>query len=236
MLDGYSASVPLLRTAIAEVLATNELRGFNLASIAAADLWDLDAYVAVTRRWISLARAQGALGLLPLALAINMGAEFLSGRLTVSRAVALEGLEISNSATHILGTAGRRGDPEHAQPENTRRAIGAHLQWGIESNQGRTVHRALLALSELELGLGNCGGGGRSHLRGRLPRTGLGLEHQDYGRDRATVRRRSARYVRSDGSHSGPPSSHRSPWGIWRETHSRRRRGRRPLAARRSVI
>jgi DNA-binding CsgD family transcriptional regulator len=160
MLDGYPAAVPKYRDALTAVLDDKEeLRGFNLASIAASDLWDLDTASAVTQRWVDDSRAKGALATLPLALVLHMAGEYLKGRFAIAMAVCTEALELSKATTGILGTAGHGADLILAWtgPEaDARAAADAHIQEGLARGQG--THGALvpqIALSFLELGLGN---------------------------------------------------------------------------------
>jgi DNA-binding CsgD family transcriptional regulator len=160
MLDGYPKAVPAFREAIAAVLADEqEMRGFNLASIAAAGLWDLDLSLKVTDRWVHTSRTKGALATLPLAIVLNMADQFLRGRFDLATAMSIEGLELSKAATGILGVAGHGAElmlawtgPEAA----ARAAADAHIEEGLARGQG--THGALvprMALSFLELGLGN---------------------------------------------------------------------------------
>jgi DNA-binding CsgD family transcriptional regulator len=160
MLDDFPAAVPQFRAAIAAVLADEqELRGFNLASIAAAEMWDLDASRSVTERWVSTSRAKGALATLPLALTLHMAVEYLCGRFALAKAMSIEALELSKATTGILGEAGHGAElmPAWTGPEaEARDAAEAHIREGLARGQG--THGALvpqIALSFLELGLSN---------------------------------------------------------------------------------
>jgi DNA-binding CsgD family transcriptional regulator len=160
MLDGYPAAAPKYREAIAAVLDDKEeLRGFNLASIAAGELWDLDAAIAVTQRWVDDSRAKGALATLPLALVLRMAPEYLKGRFAIAMAICTEALELSKATAGILGSAGHGADLILAWtgPEaDARAAADAHFEEGLRRGQG--THGALvpqLSLGFLELGLGN---------------------------------------------------------------------------------
>jgi DNA-binding CsgD family transcriptional regulator len=160
MLDGYTAAAPELRAAVDAVLADEvELRGFNLASIAATELFDLDLGRRVTEKWVNVSRAKGALVTLPLALVLHMATDYLCGRYAIATALSVEGLELSKATTGILGAAGHGAELMLAftGPEaEARAAAAAHIEEGVARGQG--THGALvprIALSFLEIGLGN---------------------------------------------------------------------------------
>jgi DNA-binding CsgD family transcriptional regulator len=160
MLDGYTTAAPMLRAAVDAVIADEEeLRGFNLASIAASELFDLERSRKVTERWVNVSRAKGALGILPLAIVLLMATDFLCGKYALATALSVEALELSKVTTGILGVAGHGAELMLAftGPEaDARAAAAAHIEEGLARGQG--THGALvprIALSFLELGLGN---------------------------------------------------------------------------------
>ena len=111
--EGYPASVPLFRRAIATLRADDlspqeGLRRLGLGCVAASDLFDDQAQRALAIRLVQLARDQGALTTLPVAL-INQRAfgEVAAGRFDAARACFAEGFEISAATGNpgIVGTA-----------------------------------------------------------------------------------------------------------------------------------
>jgi DNA-binding CsgD family transcriptional regulator len=162
---GYPAAVPLLRRAIAMLRADDlspaeGLRGLRLGCVAADDLFDDQAQHALATRWVQLARDQGALTALPVALN-NQGAfEVLAGRFDAARACFAERLEISAATGNpgVVGTAGiaevyelawrgRETDARRVAAAVAREATGA----------GRSAQNIWVqyCLAVLELGLGN---------------------------------------------------------------------------------
>ena len=162
---GYPAAVPLLRRAIAMLRADDlspaeGLRGLRLGCVAADDLFDDQAQHELAIRWVQLARDQGALTTLPVALN-NLGAfEVRAGRFDAARACFAERLEISAATGNpgVVGTAGmaevyelawrgRETDARRVAATVTREATD-----GGRSAQGIWVQ---YCLAVLELGLGN---------------------------------------------------------------------------------
>ncbi|RMB84156.1 LuxR family transcriptional regulator [Streptomyces shenzhenensis] len=159
LLDGYEAAYPLYRRCTRSLLATEDLRGFNLGSIAASEMWDLDGLLALTSRWIELARAQGAHGALSLALLLRAIPELWRGNYAAAREFGQTSADLSDLTT---GQQGRTGSgiellycmtgPERA----TRETAAAHVREATASGRehyGTLVPR--LALCQLEVGLGN---------------------------------------------------------------------------------
>ena len=164
--DGYPASVPLFRRAIAMLRADDlspqeGLRRLRLGCVAASDLFDDQAQRALATRLVQLARDQGALTTLPVAL-INQRAfdEVAAGRFDAARACFAEGFEISAATGNpgIVGTAyvsevyelawrGRETDARRVAAAVAREATGA-------GRSGQSIS-APYCLAVLELGLGN---------------------------------------------------------------------------------
>jgi DNA-binding CsgD family transcriptional regulator len=118
--DGYAAGAPMLRRALATFgdgwSAEKELRWLWLANVAAMQLWDDDAWEALSARYVRLARGAGALSELPLALASRTYMLLFAGDLTAAASLAGEAQVIkeatgSNLAAYgALGLAALRGD------------------------------------------------------------------------------------------------------------------------------
>ena len=162
---GYPAAVPLLRRAIAMLRADDlspaeGLRGLRLGCVAADDLFDDQAQHALASRWVQLARDQGALTALPVALNNQGACEVSAGRFDAARACFAERLEISAATGNpgVVGTAGmaevyelawrgRETDARRVAATVAREATG-----GGRSAQSIWVQ---YCLAVLELGLGN---------------------------------------------------------------------------------
>jgi tetratricopeptide (TPR) repeat protein len=163
---GYTVGVPLFRRAIAmlgagDLRPQEGLRWLALGCAAAADLFDDQAQHALAIRLVQVARDQGALTMLPVALVNqSMRAEVVAGRFDASRACFTEASEISAATGNpgVVGTAGlaevyelawrgRETDARRAATAVTREATGA----------GRGSHSIWVqyCLVVLELGLGN---------------------------------------------------------------------------------
>jgi DNA-binding CsgD family transcriptional regulator len=83
---GYGAAVEPLRDAVGKLRADDldpetGLRLFGLGIIAAGSLWDDQALVDITDRWVRVARRLGAISYLPLALSYQAIADWVTGRL-----------------------------------------------------------------------------------------------------------------------------------------------------------
>jgi DNA-binding CsgD family transcriptional regulator len=81
---GYQASVPPFRAAVAALLADDldpavGLRWFGLGTAAAGSLWDDQAVLDLSDRWVKMARAAGAFTTLPVALAFHAVSESMAG-------------------------------------------------------------------------------------------------------------------------------------------------------------
>src|SRR6201999_1934227 len=81
---GYQASVQPFRAAVAALLADDldpavGLRWFALGTTAAGSLWDDQATLALSGRWVNMTRAMGAFTTLPVALAFHTMSETTAG-------------------------------------------------------------------------------------------------------------------------------------------------------------
>jgi DNA-binding CsgD family transcriptional regulator len=95
LLEGAAAGAPLLQRALAafrggQVTEEEELRWGWLASQAALDLWDDDAWHALASRHVELARRTGALAVLPIALNTRIGSYLSNGELDAAASLAEE--------------------------------------------------------------------------------------------------------------------------------------------------
>ena len=163
--DGYPASVPLLRRAIAMLRASDlspqeGLRGFALGDIAAAELWDDQAQHALASRWVRLARDHGALTALPIALNHQSTFEEEAGRFDASRACFAEAFEISAATGNpgVLGTAGVAELHQLAwrgRETEARRVAAAIAREVIDVGRSAQNIWVQYCLAVLELGLGN---------------------------------------------------------------------------------
>ena len=162
---GYPAAAPLLRRAIAILRADDlspaeGLRGLRLGCVAAADLFDDQAQHALATRWVRLARDQGALTALPVALNNQGACEVSAGHFDAARACFAERLEIS-AATGNPGVVGTTGMAEayelawRGRETDTRRV--AAVVAGEATGAGRSAQSVWVqyCLAVLELGLGN---------------------------------------------------------------------------------
>jgi DNA-binding CsgD family transcriptional regulator len=93
--QGYPAGTPTLKLALSvfrsESLSTEEeLRWLQLACRAAVDLWDDEAWEALSIRHVTLARDAGMLSELPIALNTRVGVHLNAGELTAAASVVDE--------------------------------------------------------------------------------------------------------------------------------------------------
>ncbi|MEN3312535.1 MAG: hypothetical protein V7645_1864 [Actinomycetota bacterium] len=161
---GYEEAVAPLRQAVAalsaEDLAPAEgLRWLGSGWVVAADLMDESARDALANRWVHLARAQGALSVLPAALSLLGLSQAWAGRLAASEVSFAEGREISEA----IGVQGLVGWPSHHQlivlawrgrEEEARSAAEAVTRNAIERGFGTAISFAQYALAVLELSAG----------------------------------------------------------------------------------
>jgi DNA-binding CsgD family transcriptional regulator len=162
---GYPAAVPLLRRAIAMLRADDlspaeGLRGLRLGCVAADDLFDHQAQHELALRWVQLARDQGALTALPVALN-NLGAfEVRAGRFDAARACFAERLEISAATGNpgVVGTAGMAEVYELAwrgSETDARRVAATVTREAADGGRSAQSIWVQYCLAVLELGLGN---------------------------------------------------------------------------------
>ena len=162
---GYPAAVPLFRRAIAMLLAgdlspAEGLRGLRLGYAAAGELFDDEAQHALAIRWVQLARDQGALTALPVALDDQGALEVGAGRFDAARACFAErsGISAATGNPGVVGTAGIAEAYELAWRgrETDARRVAAAVA-GEATDAGRSAQGIWVqyCLAVLELGLGN---------------------------------------------------------------------------------
>ncbi|MFC8430184.1 AAA family ATPase [Streptomyces sp. NPDC057253] len=159
LLDGPEAAYPLYRRCVRSLLGSEDLRGFNLGSVLAGEMWDLEGLLALTSRWVELARARGAHGALSLALLLRAVPELWRGNFTAAAEFGRAAAELSDLTTRQQGRTGGGVEllycvtgPEQA----ARDAAGAHIREATAA--GREHYGALvphLALCQLEVALGD---------------------------------------------------------------------------------
>ena len=93
--DGYAAAKPIRQRAVrafrSDDLTVEEgLRWLWLASVEAAELWDDEGYWVLSARHVEMARAAGALSLLPLTLHTQAVAHVLAGELDAAASLVAE--------------------------------------------------------------------------------------------------------------------------------------------------
>ena len=131
------------------------------SAAAAAELFDDQAQHALANRLVQLARDQGALTALPVALYNqSVRAEVVAGRFDAARACFTEASEISAATGNpgVLGTAGLAEVYELAwrgRETDARRVAAAVAREATGAGRGSHVMDAQYCLAVLELGLGN---------------------------------------------------------------------------------
>jgi DNA-binding CsgD family transcriptional regulator len=158
--EGARAACPSLRQALTvfereDVSMADELRWLWLASLAAVALWDDVAWHELARRQVQLAREQGALTLLPLALNLRIVVDVHQGRLSEAASLSEEVRAIAAATrTHLtpygsLALAAWRGEETDAT-----RLIDANLEDAAARGEGIGVIVAWWARAVLFNGLG----------------------------------------------------------------------------------
>jgi DNA-binding CsgD family transcriptional regulator len=104
--DGYAAAMPTRQRAVRAfrsdgLTAEEGLRWLWLASSEAAELWDDEGWAVLAGRHVAMARAAGALSVLPLTLHSRAVAHVLAGELDAAAALVAE----LDAVCHATGTA-----------------------------------------------------------------------------------------------------------------------------------
>ncbi|HEX4658471.1 MAG TPA: LuxR family transcriptional regulator [Streptosporangiaceae bacterium] len=162
--QGYHAAAAHLRAAL-EALRADDLepvtglRWFELGAVAAGSLWDDQALLDITDRWLRVARTVGAVTALPLALTARVFADLLAGRLDHAAGRWAEARELmaasQNSVTFGIGSFSEglllayRGETARA------RAAGlAQIRESTARGQGlpADLGRSIVAIADLRAG------------------------------------------------------------------------------------
>jgi DNA-binding CsgD family transcriptional regulator len=103
--EGYAVGAPMLRRAVeafrtADLPVGDQLRWLWLATHAAHDVWDDEAWHELCDRHVALARSAGALSVLPIALSARIGLHLFAGELATAASL----VEEANAVTHAIGT------------------------------------------------------------------------------------------------------------------------------------
>jgi DNA-binding CsgD family transcriptional regulator len=157
--QGYTASVPILRSALSaffdDMPAGQELRGLPLALMVSSILWDDDACTVISERWARFCRDAGALGDLVLALSFSTHILLFTGDLS-SAASLVEEVRAATDATGIsfepagaMGLAAFRGNEAEASP-----FIEANVSEALHLKEGNRLAVATWASAVLNNGLG----------------------------------------------------------------------------------
>jgi DNA-binding CsgD family transcriptional regulator len=157
--QGYTASVPILRKALSaffdDMPAGQELRGLPLALMVSSILWDDDACTVISERWARLCRDTGALSDLVLALSFSTHVLLFTGDLS-GAASLVEEVRTATDATGInfepagaMGLAAFRGNEAEAFP-----FIEANVSEALHLREGNRLAVATWASAVLNNGLG----------------------------------------------------------------------------------
>jgi DNA-binding CsgD family transcriptional regulator len=161
---GYSAAVAPLRAALGALRSEDlepvtALQWYGMGTIAASGLWDAEALLDITSRFLHAARARGALAELPVALALRAIADCVTGRLAEARdrwtemrelMAASRGLQVFG--THslceglVLAYTGRLAEARAAGAAQIQES--AARGHGAIANIGRTI----VAMADLAAG------------------------------------------------------------------------------------
>jgi DNA-binding CsgD family transcriptional regulator len=150
----------LFRRAIEALGRADDLRWFALGGFAAIDLLDDEADRALSHRWVRMARDQGALTSLALALAFMGSHHLRGGRFRSAAASTAEGQEIS-AATGDERMTGRARSADVrtlawlGREADVRAAAAAATRDSTERRSGLGLSAINLALTVLEISLGS---------------------------------------------------------------------------------
>jgi DNA-binding CsgD family transcriptional regulator len=157
--QGYSASVPILRSALNaffdDMPAGQELRGLPLALMVSSILWDDDACTVISERWARFCRDAGALSDLLLALSFSTHVLLFTGDLSGAASLveevraATDATGINFQPTGAMGLAAFRGNEAEASP-----FIEANVSEALHLREGNRLAVATWASAVLNNGLG----------------------------------------------------------------------------------
>src|SRR5580693_3559297 len=157
--QGYTASVPILRSALnaffGDMPAGQELRGLPLALMVSSILWDDEACIVISERWARLCRDAGALTFFSLSASFRTYVLLFAGDLS-SAASLVEEVRVATDATGInfeptgaMALAAFRGNEAEASP-----FIEANVSQALHSREGNRLAVATWASAVLNNGLG----------------------------------------------------------------------------------
>jgi len=168
ILDGFAEraegrareAAVLFRRAIEALGRADDLRWFVLGGFAAIDLLDDEADRALSHRWVKLARGQGALTSLALALAFMGSNDLRAGRFRSADASNAEGQEISVATGDERMTGRARSADVRAlawrgREADVRAAAAAATRDSTQRRSGLGLSAINLALTVLEISLGS---------------------------------------------------------------------------------
>jgi DNA-binding CsgD family transcriptional regulator len=158
-IQGYTASLPILRSALsafrADTLAGQELRGMPVALLVSLHLWDDDACDVLSEQWARFCREAGALSDLPIALNIRALILLFTGDIS-GAASLVEEVRAATDATGIdfepvgaMGLAAFRGHEAEASP-----LLEANVSEALHRREGNRLAVATWASAVLNNGLG----------------------------------------------------------------------------------
>jgi DNA-binding CsgD family transcriptional regulator len=143
--EGHPAGVPMLKRALGafrsdELSSEEGIRWLSLACRTAMVVWDDESWFVLSVRQVQLARAVGALPVLPLALNLQAGIHLFAGQLAAAQA--------SSEEAHAVSEAIANPDMPHArmfiaafrgQREETSRLTAASDRDATARGEGRTI-------------------------------------------------------------------------------------------------
>ena len=160
--DSHAAAAPVFRRAF-EALAPDEAGPLLEAALyTAIELWDDQAYDALSDRYLRTVRAFGELVMLPLALSARAESEIFTGRFAEAEALYEEMREIA----HTTGNPGMIGPLPHGEvmvaalrgdEDRARRLAAAVTRHATEHRLGMLADRVAHSLGVLEIGQGRYG-------------------------------------------------------------------------------
>jgi DNA-binding CsgD family transcriptional regulator/tetratricopeptide (TPR) repeat protein len=156
----YAVAVPQLRRALrafceGDERGDSDMRGLWLACRVAPDLWDDEAWHELATRAVTLARAAGALSVLPLVLTYRAGVHVHAGEFAAAAALVDEAEAITQATgsaplwyTSVVLAAWRGGE------DRARELIELGVADGTARGEGRAIALAHYATAVLYGGLG----------------------------------------------------------------------------------
>jgi DNA-binding CsgD family transcriptional regulator len=160
--DGHAAAAASLRAGMDVLCRRGDLRWFGLGYVAAFELWDDEAILALATRHVQLARETGALTGLPNALSQLGAYEVLAGRFGAAEALFDESREVATETGNpgILGGSevGALAVAAWRGRARTRALARKCARDGISRGVGVFASFAQYALAVFELGRTNYAG------------------------------------------------------------------------------